>query len=184
VTNQDVTQPEQQRRGSLSSILLIVVGLGFAALLVFGFLSPRTARLEVGEPAPEFTLETFGDSRFSLGKLGGQIVVLNFWASWCSPCREEAPALQAVWQDVQDEGVVFLGITYRDAQSASQEFIETFGITYENGVDAQGRISREYGVVAVPETYIIDRDGNVAWVHIGVLDAATLSQQIKALQTQ
>ena len=84
-----------------------------------------------------------------------------------------------MWQEVQDEGVVFLGATYRDAKSASQDFIDTFGITYQNGIDTQGQISSAYGVTAVPETYIIDRDGNIAWVQIGALDAKVLSQQIE-----
>jgi len=132
----------------------------------------------IGDPAPGFSLTSFDGTEFTSDALRGQVVVLNFWASWCSPCREEAPALQAVWQEVQDEGVVFLGATYRDAKSASQEFIDTFGITYQNGIDTQGQISRAYGVTAVPETYIIDRDGNIAWIHIGALDAETLSQEI------
>lgn len=179
VTHQGHSQVEDQGKRNMSPIILTVVGLGFLGLLVFGFLSPREGRPKVGDPAPGFSLTYFDGTELVLGELGGQVVVLNFWASWCSPCREEAPALQAVWQQVQHEGVVFVGVTYHDVESASQEFIDTFGITYQNGVDAQGQISRAYGVTAVPETYIIDREGNVAWVHIGALDAETLSQQIR-----
>ena len=73
-------------------------------------------------------------------------------------------------------------MTYKDAQAASQEFVEAFGVTYGNGFDAQGRISRAYGVLAVPETFVIDRDGNIAWVHIGALTVDALSQQLDRLQ--
>jgi cytochrome c biogenesis protein CcmG/thiol:disulfide interchange protein DsbE len=178
VTNQDTAQPEGQPKRNISPMILSVVGLGFVGLLIFGFLSPREGRPEIGDPAPGFSLKSFDGTEFASGELRGQVVVLNFWASWCSPCREEAPALQAVWQEFQDEGVVFLGVTYHDAESASQEFINTFGITYQNGVDGQGQISRAYGVTAVPETYVIDRSGNISWVQIGALDAETLTQQI------
>ena len=179
MTDQDIPQAKEQPKRSLSPIILTVVGLGFVGLLIFGFLSPKKGRPEIGEPAPEFSLTSLDRTEFALGELRGQVVVLNFWASWCSPCREEAPALQAVWQEVQNKGVVFVGVTYHDAESASQEFVDTFGITYENGIDAQGQISRAYGVTAVPETYIIDREGKIAWLHIGALDAEVLSQQIE-----
>lgn len=170
---------KEQPKRNISPIILTVVALGFVALLVFGFLSPRQSRPKVGDPAPGFSLTFFDGTEFALGELQGQVVVLNFWASWCSPCREEAPALQAVWQEVQNDQVTFLGITYHDAESASQQFIDTFGITYQNGVDVQGQISRAYGVTAVPETYVIDCSGNISWVQIGALDAETLSQQIQ-----
>jgi cytochrome c biogenesis protein CcmG/thiol:disulfide interchange protein DsbE len=87
-----------------------------------------------------------------------------------------------VWEEYRDRGVVLLGVTYKDAEAASRKFVETYGLTYGNGFDVQGRISRAYGVVAVPETFIIDRDGNVAWLYIGPVEAAVLSQQLERLQ--
>jgi cytochrome c biogenesis protein CcmG/thiol:disulfide interchange protein DsbE len=183
VTDQETTATSDiQGKGNLSLIMWVVVGLGLVALLAFGFLSPRASRPQPGEPAPEFSLALFDGSEVSLNDLRGQVVVVNFWASWCSPCREEAPALQSVWEQHEDKGIVFLGVTYKDAEAASLEFVEAYGITYANGFDAQGRISRAYGVVAVPETFIIDRDGNVAWVHIGALKADALSRELARLQ--
>jgi cytochrome c biogenesis protein CcmG/thiol:disulfide interchange protein DsbE len=173
---------ETRSRNNISLLLWIVVGLGLVALLAFGFLSQGGSRPQPGEPAPGFSLTLFDGSEVSLNDLRGQVVVVNFWASWCSPCREEAPDLQSVWAQYEGKGVVFLGVTYKDAEAASLEFVETYGLTYANGFDARGRISRAYGVVAVPETFIIDRDGNVAWLHIGAVKADALSQQLERLQ--
>ncbi len=146
----------------------MAVGLVLLALLTYGLLSSRDGgRPKRGELAPGFTLGLLDGSELTLADLRGQIVVLNFWASWCSPCRREAPALQNVWETYKDQGVVFVGVTYQDAKDASLAFISEYGITYPNGVDEKGRISRDYGVVAVPETYIIDREGRLTWFQIG-----------------
>ena len=115
----------------------------------------------------------------SLADLRGQVVVLNFWASWCAPCRREAPALQSVWETYKDQGVAFVGVTYHDAEGASLAFIEEYGITYPNGVDEMERISRDYGVTAVPETYVIDRAGRLVWSQIGEVQAQVLIRQIE-----
>ncbi len=175
-------RPEVPKRGNISTVVSAAVGLVLLALLTFGFLSSNSGRPQQGEPAPDFSLVLFDGSEVSLADLRAKIVVLNFWASWCTPCRREAPALQEVWETYQDKGVVVLGVTYHDAKGASQEFIQEFGITYANGADEKGRISRAYGVVAVPETFIIDRDGRVAWFQIGEVEAETLVQQLERLQ--
>jgi cytochrome c biogenesis protein CcmG/thiol:disulfide interchange protein DsbE len=156
------------------------------ALLAYGFLSAgEKGRPQPGEPVPDFTLELLNGtdgqrpSEVSLADFRGQIVVLNFWASWCAPCRREASDLQSVWEQYQDQGVAFIGVTYHDAEGASLAFIEEYGITYPNGVDTRGRISRDYGVVAVPETYVIDRAGRLSWFQIGELQAETLIRQLE-----
>jgi cytochrome c biogenesis protein CcmG/thiol:disulfide interchange protein DsbE len=173
-------EPEARGGGSLSTRLVVAVGLVFLALLAYGFLSARKGgRPQRGEIVPSFTLVLLDGSEVSLAELRGQIVVLNFWASWCSPCRREAPALQSVWETYQDQGVVFVGVTYHDAEGASLAFIEEYGITYPNGVDEMGRISRDYGVTAVPETYVIDRAGRLAWSQIGEVQAEVLIRQIE-----
>jgi cytochrome c biogenesis protein CcmG/thiol:disulfide interchange protein DsbE len=166
---------------SLASVLWVVVPLIIVGLLAFGFLSSGHSRPQEGEPAPAFTLTLLDGSQVALRELRGQVVVLNFWASWCNPCRREAPDLQQVWDQYQGRGVAFLGVTYRDARGASEAFIERFGLTYPNGVDERGRISQAYGVVAVPETFVIDRDGQIAFVHIGEVTSDTIVQDLEAL---
>jgi len=180
---QDAPQvPKVRKDGHVSMIFYAVVGLIILVLVVAAFLTGGGGRPQQGEPAPDFTLELLDGSQISLSDLRGQVVVLNFWASWCAPCRSEAPALQQVWEMYEDEGVVLLGVSYRDAKGASQDFIDAFGITYRNGFDARGQISRAYGVTAVPETYVIDRQGKMVWSHIGEIEAEALIQQLEQLE--
>jgi cytochrome c biogenesis protein CcmG/thiol:disulfide interchange protein DsbE len=175
---------EPLRSRDISTAISAVVGLALLALLTFAFLSSDRGRLQQGDLAPDFSLTLFDGSEVSLNDLRGQVVVLNFWASWCAPCRREAPALQETWETYKGKGVIFLGVTYKDAKKASQEFITEFGITYSNGIDARGQISRAFGVVAVPETFIIDSDGKVAWFRIGEIQAQDLVEQLEQLQNK
>ena len=169
------------RKDPVSIVLPVVVGVGLLALLAFGLFTPRQSRPEIGDPAPDFALTLFDGSEVSLTGSRGQVIVLNFWASWCAPCRNEAPELQRVWEMFHDQGLVMLGVTYQDAARASQAFVQANGITYPNGLDPKARISRTYAITGVPETFVIDRDGNIAWFHIGELDAATLIEQLERL---
>jgi cytochrome c biogenesis protein CcmG/thiol:disulfide interchange protein DsbE len=184
VADQEQSSAPGEGNRSLPSILWMVVPLAIVGLLAFGFLSSGHSRPQLGEPAPPFTLALLDGSQVALRDLRGQVVVLNFWASWCDPCRREAPELQQVWEQYQDRGVAFLGVTFQDARGASQAFIERFGLTYPNGVDERGRISQAYGVVAVPETFVIDRDGKIAFVHIGEVRAETIVQDLEALSVR
>jgi DsbE subfamily thiol:disulfide oxidoreductase len=181
----DLEQSAAQEAGAkrnLSTPLFVAVGLVLLALMAYGFLSSgEGGRLQPGEPVPEFDLELLDGSSLRWSDLQGQVVVLNFWASWCAPCRREASDLQAVWEAYRDQGVLLVGITYRDAQDASRTFVDEHGITYPNGVDEMGRISDAYGVTAVPETYVIDRQGQLAWSQIGELRAEVLTRQLEQL---
>jgi cytochrome c biogenesis protein CcmG/thiol:disulfide interchange protein DsbE len=175
--------PKARKNGNLSASVSMAVGLALLALLAYGFLSSRGGgRPQRGELAPGFTLALFDGSEVTLADLRGKTVVLNFWASWCSPCRREAPALQRVWETYKDQGVVFVGLTYHDARGASLAFIKEYGITYPNGVDEKGQISHEYGVTAVPETYVIDREGRLAWFQIGEVQEETLVRELERLR--
>jgi cytochrome c biogenesis protein CcmG/thiol:disulfide interchange protein DsbE len=179
--DQEPSAPGTSSKRDVSSILWVVVPLAIVGLLTFGFLSSDRSRPQRGEPAPAFSLTLLDGSQVALRDLRGQVVVLNFWASWCDPCRREAPDLQQVWEQYQDQGVAFVGITFQDARDASRAFFETFGLTYANGIDERGRISRAYGVVAVPETFIVDRDGTIAVVHVGEVQAETIVQDLEEL---
>ena len=180
---QDAPQvPKAHKDGYVSTIVYAAVGLIILVLVAAAFLTGDGGRPQQGDPAPDFALELLDGSHISLSDLRSQVVVLNFWASWCGPCRREAPALQQVWETYEAKGVVFLGVSYRDAKGASQDFIDAFGITYRNGFDARGQISRAYGVTAVPETFVIDRQGRIVWSHIGEIEAETLVQQLEQLE--
>lgn len=122
----------------------------------------------VGHTAPNFTLSVLSGSRVSLLALTaykGQPVMLNFWASWCVPCQQEASFLQSQWQQAHAQGVVFLGVDYQDSKPGGLGFVQKYSITYPNVVDASGMTAINYGVTGTPETFFINRKGViVAWL--------------------
>ncbi len=133
------------------------------ALLAFGLLRNQEGPVTIGDTAPNFTLTTFEGEQISLGDLKGKVVVLNFWASWCKPCEEEAAELETAWRIYQPGGeVVFLGVDYVDTESKAMAYLEKFDVTYPNGPDLRTQISQAFRIRGVPETYIIDQDGKLA----------------------
>jgi cytochrome c biogenesis protein CcmG, thiol:disulfide interchange protein DsbE len=169
-------QPQPARRGlNLGSIVLligVIMALGTIgwAYIVRGNEQPTSG------PAPDFTITTFEGEAFSLSDQRGKIVVINFWGSWCAPCRDEAPHLQAVYEKYQDEGVVLVGVTYLDTREDSLAFIEEFGLTYPNGPDSRVEISRnKYRIRGAPENFVVDRDGNITYFHLGPITESQLS---------
>ncbi len=131
-------------------------------------------------PAPTFTLQLFDGGTLRLADQRGRVVVVNFWASWCPPCREEAPELQAASQAHRD--VTFVGVNVWDADSAAREFLRTYGISYPNGPDPNGRVLIEFGVTGIPETYFIDSQGRLARRWIGPVTAQGLARLIEDLR--
>ena len=153
-------------------------------LLAYGFRTdPRAIPTPlVGKPAAPFTLRTFAGEDVSLDALRGRVVVLNFWASWCTPaCYEEAPALERGWRAWQDRGVTFVGVNIQDREEPARAFLAQFGHTVPNAADVGGRVSVDYGVYGVPETFFIDRAGRVRAKHVGVITEGSLDRQIRAL---
>jgi cytochrome c biogenesis protein CcmG/thiol:disulfide interchange protein DsbE len=112
-------------------------------------------------------LTTFDGELFSLADQRGKVVIVNFWASWCVPCREEAPILQDVWERYRDRGVVMVGVDYLDVERDALAFIDEFGITYPNGLDMGKAISKRYRIKGVPETFIVDQNGNIVEFYVG-----------------
>jgi cytochrome c biogenesis protein CcmG/thiol:disulfide interchange protein DsbE len=102
-----------------------------------------------------------------LSSYRGQVVVLNFFASWCAPCRQEASDLEQTWRDYQGQEVQFLGIAYKDAASKAQAFLDEFGVTYPSAAETGNRTARAYGVTGVPETFIVDQQGQLVHHFVG-----------------
>jgi cytochrome c biogenesis protein CcmG, thiol:disulfide interchange protein DsbE len=133
----------------------------------------------VGHQAPDFTVQLWngapGQDTLRLADLKGKPVVLNFWASWCDSCRVEAPALQAAYQKYRAQGVMFVGLAFDDTPEHGKPFLQKYGTTYPAGPDVNGATAVAYGVVGVPETVFIGRDGKVvskmqSWSGAGELE--------------
>ena len=154
--------PPEPRRGLSVGSIVLLVGITLTAI-VFGIALARQNQTQpTSGPAPDFTLTTMDGGQLRLSDQRGKIVVVNFWASWCIPCHNEAPILQTIWEQYRDRGVVVVGVAYTDTESGAREFIQQYGQTYPNGLDVGTRISELYNITGVPETFIIDQDGNVA----------------------
>ena len=171
----------------LVRIATIVAIVGLVLVLALGFRrDPQDIRTgTIHQPAPAFDLERLdAPGRVRLADLSGQVVVVNFFASWCVPCKEEAPALVRVWERYRTSGVVFVGIVYQDAPQAAKDFHERLGQTWPAALDDNGRTALAFGVFGVPETYFIGKDGVIEGRHIGPIDEATLIRGIEALRSK
>ena len=155
-------------RISIGALLAWIGILALLTLVAFGLVRSQKGPVSAGEVAPTFTLNTFAGEQFHTSNLKGKVVVVNFWASWCKPCEEEAADLEAAWKYYQPRGdVVFLGVDYVDTEPEARAYLEKFGVTYPNGPDLRTSISQAYRIRGVPETYIIAPDGVLSAVKIG-----------------
>ena len=167
------------RRLLLASVIVLVP----VAILAQGLrTNPRSvASPLVGASAPDFVLRRFDGGDLRLADLRGRVLVVNFWASWCGPCREEAAALEAVWRRYRDAGLVLVGVNIQDRDAAARAFLAETGASYPNVVDGTGATSIAYGIYGVPETFVIDRQGRIRVRQVGALTRDGLARQIEPL---
>ena len=163
-----------------------LMALGFLALLVWGMLirEPITGLsgvTMVNRPAPDFTLTTFKGTTLSLEDLRGKPVVINFWASWCPPCRVEAPLIERTWRDYKNRGLIFLGVNIQDRKEDALNYMREFNITYPNGPDPSGEIAINYGVSGLPVTFFVSRKGEVVRRWVGAIDKGVLTSSIEEI---
>ena len=189
------------RIGQLATLLGVLM---LVALLVFG-LTTRASDESINQgladgepvPAPLFDLEVLdsgamppelesamataaADDRLQLAELSGLPIVLNFWASWCNPCRAEAPVLQGGWERWGPEGVLFLGLDTQDLSDDALDFVEEFAIDYPTIREPDKTVASDYGLTGIPETFFIDARGRVVAHSVGAVSAEQLDSGVKA----
>jgi cytochrome c biogenesis protein CcmG/thiol:disulfide interchange protein DsbE len=176
--------PAPRRPMRWGQVLTLLFVLGLLALVAFQM--RRTGPLAAGqvgqgEPAPDFTLQTFDGESVVLSELRGRVVVVNFWASWCKPCEQEAADLENAWRHYRDRGVMFLGVDYVDTETEARGYLARFGITYPNGPDLGTAISHRYRIRGVPETFVIDQEGILRKLFVGPTTQSALMAEIEPL---
>ena len=161
----------------------VLIGVLAVALIAVVAESTREPITEVGDTAPGFELVTDDGQRLTRSQFGGQLLVLNFWATWCVPCIQELPSLNQFQKQFASSGVVVLGVSVDQNERAYRQFLKRAGVTFRTSRDPQADLSSRYGTFKYPETYVIDRDGKVVQKHIGPRDwmDERLLAEIKAL---
>jgi len=170
-------RPSWPRAGIIITLAFLLAVLG---LLAWGLKKSEAGPRDSGQ-APDFTLTGYDGRVAHLAELRGKVVIINFWASWCLPCREEAAYLEQTWRKYQDQGVVFIGVDYVDTEKEARAYIKEFDITYINGPDLGTKIAQSYNIKGVPETYYVDKHGVLRGVQIGPLQSPILDQKIDEL---
>ncbi len=177
MTEEQTTPTPAPKRGVRLSTQIIIWAVLMALLVLVGLGLKKAANpiISIGSEIPDFPLTMFegysyqGAPEVHLADLRGKVVVLNFWASWCKPCEQEAAELEEAWRFYEGEGeVIFLGIAWTDTPANAADYLKRFDITYPNGPDLGSRISAIFNRnLGVPETYFIDRQGILRSIKIG-----------------
>lgn len=170
---------EEKPRIRLGVLVVWVALLLLLTVLALGLVHTQRGSFVVGDQVPDFSLTTFDGKQVNLAEHKGDVVVLNFWASWCTTCKQEAVDLEAAWQYYKPHGnVLFLGVDYVDTEPEALKYLQEFEITYPNAPDLGTRVSQIFRIRGVPETYFVDRQGRLAYAQIGAFSSL---EQIKAI---
>lgn len=170
-------------------IILAVAGLALA-LAVAGVLitqgntkngSSSKSSSEAKEAAPDFTLVLIKGGNFHLGDYKGKPVLINFFASWCLPCRDEAPTLEKISREYGARGVVFVGIAVDDTEEKMKDFMTRYGVTFPVGLDKTSAVQKSFGLYGVPTTYFIDKQGVINYFHSGIVTEELLQHELNKL---
>lgn len=185
MTETTTTSPIRKGVPLWAQIVIWAFLAGLLVIVAIGLNRAQEGTIQPGQVVDDFTLPLYsgyeynGASEVKLSDLSGKVVVINFWASWCKPCEQEAADLQRAWEQYEPTGqVVFLGVDYVDTEPDARVYLKKFGITFPNGPDLATRISQYFRIKGVPETYFIDRDGVLRYVQVGPFTSLQQIQNI------
>jgi len=164
--------------GLLISIAVAVLLLTQGDKISGAFSKPPAEKKEL---APDFTLSLLDEKTFRLADHKGKPVLINFFASWCLPCREEMPTLEKIVHEYQPNGVVFLGIAVDDTEAKMKDFVARYGVSFPVGLDKSATIQKSFGLYGIPTTYFIDKNGVINYFHSGVVTEELLQHELNKL---
>ena len=158
--------------------LLAVAGL--LVLLVWKVVDQESGGAATSEPAPGFDLPLLTEEgSLSLASLRGKAVVINFWASWCGPCKDESPYLERLWREQRSRGLMLVGVNEEDVSEDARRFVRRYGLTYPVVRDRSGGLRDDYGLLGYPETFVVDRQGRVVERIAGPVDQGKLRERFE-----
>ncbi len=175
MTENTVAAPASRRGVPLwAQVIIWVVLVGLLVLVAIALQRSQQGTVQPGDKLPPFSMTMFsgyelnGSSQVSINDLRGQVVMINFWASWCKPCEQEAADLRDAWDYYKGSGkVTFIGVDYVDTEPEARAYLEKFGITYANGPDLGTKVSQLFRIKGVPETYFLDQQGVLRHIQVG-----------------
>jgi DsbE subfamily thiol:disulfide oxidoreductase len=176
-----VRASDRRRLLLLVAATLLVAGGILAAVISFRGPSSDAEALDVSGPMPVLDLPALQGGRVSPDLYRGKVVVVNFWASWCGPCRLEQPGLERLWRSYRDRGVQFIGVDFDDDRAAGLEYLEEFDVTYPSVSDPTGMLAFRFGMLAPPTTFIVDREGQLRYHLLGAQAEETVRAYIEEL---
>lgn len=176
----------RSRRSPLALVLLFA-SIALVALLVYGVVSAGddhsiedAISKGKGKPAPALTLPSLnGEGEVSLAKFRGDVVVVNFWASWCDPCKREAPALESFWRKHREDGIKVVGVDVQDVRADGLAFARRYGLSFPLARDRDREAGEAWGLTGLPETFVVDGEGRIVAVHRGPIDARILDELLE-----
>jgi cytochrome c biogenesis protein CcmG/thiol:disulfide interchange protein DsbE len=180
ITENEASSNPVARSKRTGLIVTFAVLLALLGLLAWGLKKVQAGPVSSGM-APDFSLTSFEGGTLKLSELRGQVVIINFWASWCPPCREEAAYLEQTWRKYEGKGVIFIGVDWVDTEKEALAYMDEFDLTYFNGPDIGTRIAQAYNIQGVPETFYVSKNGELRGVHIGPLKSPELDDKIDEL---